>query len=116
MTSKNPDIMHGVASAYIAETIMEIYDKEVLDAVRYHTTGREKMTMLEKVIYLADYIEPSRNYPGVEELRKLSYEDLDKALIKAFDNTINYVLKKGWLLHLMTVKARNYLISEIDVQ
>ncbi|KYH34496.1 putative nicotinate-nucleotide adenylyltransferase [Clostridium tepidiprofundi DSM 19306] len=114
VTSKNPDIMHGIASAYIAENIMGICDNDVLDAVRYHTTGRENMTLLEKVIYLADYIEPSRNYKGVEKLRELSYKDLDTALVKAFDNTINYVIKNGWLLHLMTVKARNYLLSEIN--
>lgn len=114
VTSKNPNIMHGIASAYIAENIMGICDNDVLDAVRYHTTGREGMTLLEKVIYLADHIEPSRNYKGLEELRELSYKDLDTALVKAFYNTINYVIKNGELLHLMTVKARNYLLSEIN--
>lgn len=114
VTREYPDIMHGAASAYIAEKVMGIYDNEILDAVRYHTTGRKDMTLLEKIIYIADYIEPNRNFPGVDELRKISFVDIDKALLKAFNNTIKYVIDNGQLIHLKTIEARNYLISEIE--
>lgn len=69
------------------------------------------MTLLEKIIYLADYIEPLRKYPGVDELRKLSYDNIDKAIVKSFDITIKYVIERGQMLHLDTIEARNYLIK-----
>lgn len=106
-----PDIMHGRASAYIAKTLMEIEDDEILEAVRYHTTGKENMTVLEKIIYLADYIEPNRSFPEVDRLREVAFRDLDEALIMAFNNTIKFVIEKDQMLHLNTIKARNYLIE-----
>ena len=68
------------------------------------------MSVLEKIIFIADYIEPLRNFPGVEEVRRKTYENLDEALIMAFNKTIKYVVENGQLLHLDTVKARNYLM------
>lgn len=108
----SPDIMHGLAGAIIAEDVMGIADRDVLNAVTYHTTGKENMSILEKIIYLADYIEPLRNFPKVEELRELSYKNLDDALLLSFDNTISYVLSRGQLLHKDTLAARNYLLIE----
>ncbi|MFX0549246.1 bis(5'-nucleosyl)-tetraphosphatase (symmetrical) YqeK [Hathewaya histolytica] len=110
---KNPQIMHGTCSAYIAKHQMGIEDEEVLNAITYHTTGRENMSLLEKIVYLADLIECGRDYPGVESLRKESIKDLDRALILSFDNTINFVIKRKGLVHLNTIKARNYLLSNI---
>lgn len=108
---KAPYLLHGFAAAVIAKKEMGINDEEVLNAAIYHTTGRENMTLLEKIIYIADYIEPNRNYPGVEELRNITFEDLDRGLIKAFDNTIRFVLDKGTLLHFRTIEGRNYLVK-----
>lgn len=113
LIKNNPQIIHGFCSAYIAKHVMNVTDEEVLQAIIYHTTGKEDMTILEKVIYLADFIEENRVYPGVEELRKLAKEDLDKALLKAFDNTIEFVVKKGEYLHLDTIKARNYILKNM---
>jgi len=90
---------------------MEIKDKGIFNAIAYHTTGRKNMTLLEKIIYLADYVEPLRKYPGVEELRELAFKDMDIALIKSFDITIKYVIDKGQMLHLNTIEGRNYLIK-----
>lgn len=106
----NASLLHGVVGAIIAKEKMGIDDQEILNSITYHTTGKENMSLLEKIIYLADYIEPNRNFDGVELLRKASFEDLNRAMLLAFDNTINYVLLRGQLLHLNTVKARNYLI------
>lgn len=113
LLQKYPQIMHGFCSAYIAKNKMGIYDKEVLDAITCHTTGKENMTTLEKVVCLADFIEEGRNYEGVEELRRLSMESLDKALIKAFDNTITYIINKGGIIYLDTIKTRNYLLINL---
>lgn len=107
---KNPSLLHGVAGSYVAKNIMEIDDEYILNAITYHTTGRRNMTLLEKIIFMADYIEPSRDFPGVEDVRKLAYEDIDKALLKSLDKTIAYVIKEGQLLHVDTVEARNYIL------
>jgi predicted HD superfamily hydrolase involved in NAD metabolism len=107
---KAPQIMHGLAGAIIAKNIFKVIDEEILNAITYHTTGRKNMTVLEKIIYLADFIEPSRDFLGVEILRTLAFEDLEKALFLAFDDTINFVVMKGELLHLDTVIARNDII------
>ena len=107
---KSPQIMHGLAGAIVAKNIFKVIDEEVLNAITYHTTGRKNMTALEKIIYLADFIEPGRDFFGVETLRVLASKDLEKALFLAFDNTINFVITKGELLHLDTVIARNDII------
>jgi len=107
---KTPQLLHGKVAAIIGKNIMGIEDEEVLSAAAYHTTGKKNMTLLEKIIYIADYIEPNRVYPGVEELRKLTFEDLDKGVIVGLNNTINYILKQGGLIHPNTIEARNYLI------
>ncbi|MCH4200703.1 bis(5'-nucleosyl)-tetraphosphatase (symmetrical) YqeK, partial [Clostridium tyrobutyricum] len=89
-----------------------INDTDILSAVAYHTTGRPNMTILEKIIYLADYIEPMRDFPGVDDIRQEAEKSLDKALLHSFNSTIRHVLNKGQLLHLNTIKGRNYLISQ----
>lgn len=110
VSQKQPQLLHGLAGAIIAEKVMNIKDRDILNSIKFHTTGKRNMTTLEKIIYIGDYIEPSRNFNGVENLREAAFEDLDKALIMAFDNTINYVISKGELLHGDTIAARNYAI------
>lgn len=107
-----PPLMHGLAGAIIAKHIMGITDEEILNAITFHTTGRENMSTLEKIIYIADYIEPLRNFEGVEKLRKAAYENLNKALLLSFEASIKYVIDKGEILHMDTIKARNYIIRE----
>ncbi|MFD3157617.1 bis(5'-nucleosyl)-tetraphosphatase (symmetrical) YqeK [Haloimpatiens sp. FM7330] len=107
-----PQLLHGEAGSIMAKNIMNIFDDEILSAVKYHTTAKENMTILEKIIYIADYIEPSRDFQGVEKLRQLVFEDLDRALIQSFDNTIKFVISKKQLIHPCTISARNYLILE----
>lgn len=109
---KNIQITHGLVASIIMKEKMGIKDKDILNAVRYHTTGKNNMSMLEKIIYLADIIEPSREFKGVEELRKLAFEDLEEALIKSLNCTIKYVIERGELLHTNTVIARNCLIND----
>jgi predicted HD superfamily hydrolase involved in NAD metabolism len=106
----SPELLHGLAGAIVAKNIMGIEDEDIFNAIAYHTTARENMSLLEKIIYIADYVEPSRNFPGVEELRKVASENLEDALILSLSKTICYVVNKGQLLHSETVKARNYLI------
>lgn len=106
----SPMLLHGLTAAIISKEEMGIEDEDIFNAVAYHTTGRKKMSILEKIIYISDYIEPLRDFPGVEELRKATYQDLEKGILRALDNTIVYVVSKGQLLHKDTLDARNYLL------
>ena len=114
----NKELIHGPLGAKVAEVEYGFEDEEVLSAIYYHTIGKENMTLLEKIIYLADYIEPSRHFPNVDWYRTYAFRDLDGALRYSMDNTIKYLIEKGKLIHLNTIKARNYLIpkekSELD--
>ena len=106
----NPSILHGHVGSIIAREVMGISDQDILNAIAYHTTGRRDMSLLEKIIYIADYIEPLRKISGLEQLRSLSYVDLDAAVIKSLGNSIEYVISENELLQLDTVGARNYLL------
>ena len=107
---ENTELIHGPLGAKVAKYEFGVSDEEILDAICYHTTGRENMTTLDKIIYIADYIEPNRDFPGVEEARKLAYIDLNKCLKFAMENTIIFLLKQGNLIHIDTIEARNYLV------
>ena len=93
-------VLHQFTGAYLAETAFGVQDGEVLDAIRYHTSGKENMTELGKLIFLADMVEESRNFDGVEALRSLFYKGkgvgaLDDCLQKALWQTVEFLEKKG---------------------
>ena len=99
-------LMHAVAGCCIARDVYNVGDEEVLAAIRWHTTGRANMTALEKIIYLADMIEPNRKpYPGLEALRKLCWRDLDAAMLAALRGSIAHVQEQGKMLHPDTLAA-----------
>lgn len=108
----NANLAHGPIAAVIMERDYKIYDEELLNAVRYHTTGRADMTLLEKIIYLADAIEPGRNYPGVDDLRKMAEDSLDQACLASMERSIKYIGDRGLFLHEDTIKARDYLLEK----
>lgn len=102
---------HCVLGMIITEKIFNIRDEDILNSIRYHTTGREKMSRLEKIIYLADYTEEGRDFDGVERARELSETNLEEAMIFAIENTIKYLIKSRKIIHLDSLKARNFLIK-----
>ena len=104
----NANLAHSkIAAEYMSE--IGINDVDILNAVSYHTTGRAGMSLLEKIVFLADAIEPGRDYPGVDELRELAESDLDAACAKALENSISFVRSKGETLDPDTVSALEYL-------
>jgi len=105
-------LLHGIVSMELAKMEFKIEDEEILNAIRFHTTGRENMSTLEKIVFIADYIEPGRTFKEVEQLRKEAFSNLDLACLMAMDNTIRYVLSKGDLLHPLTVEARNFILLQ----
>ena len=103
-------LMHGAAGAIIAKEKYGVTDEIILNAIKYHTTGYTKMNMMDKIVFLADYIEPGRTHCEVAGARGLAYEDIDKALICAFNNIIIYVIKQNGLVHPFTIEARNSIL------
>lgn len=112
MTKCNSELIHSILGAAIAEKEYGIKDQEILRAIRYHTTGRENMSLLEKIVYIADLIEPGRSFEGVDKLRRLVLEDLDKCLLYSLDNTLKFLIEKKKLIHIDSIKARNYLLIQ----
>ena len=101
-------LMHAVAGVCVAQSIYNVDDPEVLGAIRWHTTGRAQMTALEKIIYLADMIEPHRKpYPGLDEIRALCMRDLDEAMHTALRMSLAHVEEQGKTLHPDTLAALN---------
>ena len=101
----NINLAHSKIASAIMASDYNISDKDILNAVKYHTTGRAGMSLLEKIIFIADVIEPGRDYPGVEEVRELVYKDLDAACLRAMKNSVEHVTKKGALLDEDTLRA-----------
>ena len=101
-------LLHSKTGASIARDVFGT-DDEIYSAIWYHTTGHANMTKLEKIIYLADYIEPTRDFPGVEALRKVCYEDLDQGLLLGLEMTIEEMTNMGNPVHHATLEARNAL-------
>ena len=106
----NSELWHAPVGAILVEREVGIRDEDILNAIRFHTSGKEQMTVLEKVIYLADYIEPNRQFPGVEEVRELAKESLDQALMKSLQNTMMFLMKKNQAIYPDTFRFYNGLI------
>ena len=104
-----PALVHAKLGAYYAETQYGVEDEEIINAIIYHTTGRPGMTMIEKIIYIADYIEPNRKMiPNLTKVRKLAFTDIDKAIALSAASTINYLERSGKPVDPLTAKTRKY--------
>lgn len=111
----NMDFAHGGIGAEMAKEFFGIEDEDILNAIAYHTTGRAGMSTLEKIIFLADAIEPGRNYPSVDEIRAAAETDLDRACVLSMARTIEHVLEmKGWYLHPATLEAKKYMEEHLE--
>ena len=105
-------LLHSKTGAAVAKDRFGV-SREIYDAIYYHTTGKAAMTLLEKIIYLADYIEPSRSFPGVEELRRAVHADLDRGLYEALRDSIRELHGYGSPVHPHTQEALEYITKEI---
>lgn len=108
-----PNVLHAPAGALYAEHTGGVTDPDILFAIRYHTTGRPSMGTLEKIIYLADLIEENRSYDGVDALRVLAREDLDRAMLEALEQSIRYLLTRKEHILLISVEARNAFLNQL---
>ena len=111
MQKRQKSLLHGIVAEGIAFFELGIRDSEILNAVRYHTTGCRDMETLTKIVYLADAIEPLRDYDGVDKIRE-AVDNLDRACRVSLDITIKHLIDKGSEIHNDTMNARNQLLEE----
>ena len=105
---KYPKTLHALTGSVVAEQLFG-ENEAVVQAIRHHTTGKANMNLLEKIIYVADYMEPNRDFPGVEKLRELAFSDLDEALKFGLTMTLNYLNQQGSEVSPESREALNWL-------
>lgn len=106
----NHKLWHAMAGAAYMKHELHIEDEEMINAVRYHTTGRANMTLLEKVLYIADYISAERDYPGVDEMRALASESLEAAMYMGLQFSIIELAQNGFVVHPDSIGAYNEIV------
>ncbi len=108
-------LLHSITGAALAEYEFGM-PQEICSAIRWHTTGRAHMSLLEKIVYLADYIEPTRDFEGLDSLRRLAYLDLDSAILEGLKMTMAEITERGKIPHPNTLSAVEYLKRSINAQ
>lgn len=113
---KVPEVLHAKLGAFMAMHKFHIHDKDIINAILVHTTGKPGMTLLEKILFTADYIEPRRDKaPNLDFLRKLAFEDLDQAVYQILENTISYLQAAEKCHDVMTVRAYEYYRDKLEL-
>lgn len=107
---ENSNLWHSIIAPIEARNKLEIDNEEILDAIRWHTTGKENMSILTKIIYIADMIEPGRDFPGVEKIRQTTFENLDAGVLLGLTESMKDLLNRNLIIDLNTIKARNYFL------
>lgn len=108
----NAEILHGPVGAWIAQTEFGIHDESILNAISHHTTGSANMTTFEKIIYVADMIEPNRKFAGVEELRSLSEQNIDEAFRACVMHTLSFLITSEQAIYPVSIECYNSLMRE----
>ena len=112
---KSPFLLHAVLGAHIAREKYDVKDQEILDAIACHTTGKPDMTLLEKIIFISDYIEPMRSKAeNLPLIRHMAFEDLDLAVYTTLRDTLVYLEKEKTCLDNQTTMAYNYYRQLIE--
>lgn len=111
---RNPFLLHAKAGSYLAMKKYHVNDADVINAILNHTTGRPGMSLLEKIIFTADYIEPGRNQaPNLDKIRRMAFEDLDRALVMILEDTLAYLKDTGGEMDPMTEKTYEYYCNKM---
>lgn len=109
----NPQLLHAKLGAYFARKKFGIDDTEICNAIIYHTTGRPAMTLLEKIVYVADYIEPGRDKANrLKQIREMAFSDIDTAIFMIAEDTVNYLKTDNKYIDSITVDTYNYYKKE----
>lgn len=108
------ELLHGPVGAYIAQSEFGITDEELLNAIRFHTTGRANMSRLEKIIFVADMIEPNRRFDGVDRLRKKAQKNLDKAMSACVRHTLAFLIDTKQPIYPLSIECYNDMMNRED--
>ncbi len=111
-----PQILHGAVGAFLLEREGIVDDPDILAAIRYHTTGHPDMNDLAKIIYIADYIEPGRDFKGVEKMRKVAYRSLEYGMLSGLDHTLMHLIHSAAYVHPLSIATRNRLIEQLNIK
>ena len=115
LEKSNPFLLHAKVGAWLAKKQYGISDLDILNAIQNHTTGRPGMSLLEKIVFIADYMEPGRNHaPNLDEIRRLAFEDLDQTMLKILNDTLEYLDSKNGDVDPMTRKTLEYYKEHLD--
>ena len=107
-----PSLLHGPVGAWMLKEQGIIDDEKVLNAICWHTTGHPEMDQLARIVYIADYIEPNRDFQGVDLLRQLTYRDLDLGVLAGIDHTLTFLIQRDGYMHPLSIATRNRLLEE----
>ena len=112
---QNPFLLHAKVGSYLAQKRYHVEDDDVLNAILNHTTGRPGMSKLEKIIYIADYIEPGRKHaPNLPEVRKMAFQNLDGALLQILEDTLEYLQSIESPIDPLTQRTYDYYVKELS--
>ena len=109
-----PELLHGPVGAYVAESEFGVDDEGILNAIRFHTTGRAGMTQLEKIIFVADMLEPNRKFDGVERLREKAKKDINKAMVACIRHSLAFLIDTKQLIYPLSLECYNDLMKRED--
>lgn len=109
---KIPKIWHAYVGAELAKEVFQINDEEMLDAIRYHSTASDKLSLIGKIIYIADKIEPDRGSKKIKKLWELLKQDIDLAMLELINQELKYLISKNSIIHPDTLVARNKIIID----
>lgn len=109
---KNPKLIHAGLSAHFAKKLFCVTDPEILSAIASHTVGNNRMSKLDKIIYLADHMEPERDFEEAEKIRKLAFENLDRAIIESLNSMIEFVRAQGLPVCQQSIDTLNVLKND----
>ncbi len=107
-----PGLWHAYVGAELVKDIFEIQNKEMLNAIRYHSTASIHLGLLGKILYIADKIEPGRKTKGLKRIRKLIWKDINLAMIKLLDQELRYLISRKSIIHPDTLQTRNKMVLE----
>lgn len=106
---QNPGLLHAKLGAALAAADYRIDDTGILNAIRFHTTGRPEMTLLEKILYISDFIEPGREeIPRLDEIRRMAFIDINRTLLMILENTLSYLKENGEIIDPLTQETYDY--------
>lgn len=111
---ENNEILHGFAGVYYVKNELGINDEEILSAIKYHTVGAKNMTLVEKIVYIADAIEYGRNYPSVTEIREETFKNLDKGILMEIEHKEKYLESIGKKSHPNTDEYKKEILKELN--